>query len=51
MCVVCVQDFSALTPNILARAVETVCGGGLIIFLLPSVQNLHHVFEMSMVFD
>mmetsp|Transcript_5332 Transcript_5332/g.16779 ORF Transcript_5332/g.16779 Transcript_5332/m.16779 type:complete len:278 (-) Transcript_5332:4253-5086(-) len=35
-CVV-LQDFEALTPNVLARAIETVDGGGIIIFLISSV--------------
>uniref|UniRef100_T1K0U0 RNA cytidine acetyltransferase n=1 Tax=Tetranychus urticae TaxID=32264 RepID=T1K0U0_TETUR len=28
-----IQDFEALTPNVLARTIETVAGGGFIIFL------------------
>jgi len=28
------QDFEALTPNIMARTIETVKGGGLVVFLL-----------------
>lgn len=32
------QDFEALTPNLLARSIETVEGGGLVIVLLPPKQ-------------
>ncbi|KAH8304725.1 hypothetical protein KR044_007263, partial [Drosophila immigrans] len=46
---VCVlQDFEALTPNLLARTVETVEGGGLIILLLKSLQSLKQLYTMSM---
>lgn len=46
---VCVlQDFEALTPNLLARTVETVEGGGMIILLLKTLQSLKQLFAMSM---
>ncbi|KAH8416759.1 hypothetical protein KR222_003284 [Zaprionus bogoriensis] len=46
---VCVlQDFEALTPNLLARTVETVEGGGLIILLLKTLQSLKQLYTMSM---
>lgn len=46
---VCVlQDFEALTPNLLARTVETVEGGGLIILLLRSISSLKQLYTMSM---
>lgn len=46
---VCVlQDFEALTPNLLARTIETVEGGGLIILLLKSIQSLKQLYTMSM---
>lgn len=46
---VCVlQDFEALTPNLLARTVETVEGGGLIILLLKSINSLKQLYTMSM---
>lgn len=46
---VCVlQDFEALTPNLLARTVETVEGGGLIILLLKTMQSLKQLYTMSM---
>ncbi|XP_026467544.1 RNA cytidine acetyltransferase [Ctenocephalides felis] len=46
MCVL--QDFEALTPNLLARTIETVEGGGLIIFLLKSIASLKQLYTMSM---
>jgi N-acetyltransferase 10 len=42
------QDFEALTPNLLARTIETVAGGGLIIFLLRTVQSLKQLYAMTM---
>ncbi|KAJ8895006.1 hypothetical protein PR048_000315 [Dryococelus australis] len=46
MCIL--QDFEALTPNILARTIETVEGGGLIILLLRSVTSLRQLYTMTM---
>ncbi|KAH9495005.1 N-acetyltransferase 10, partial [Bulinus truncatus] len=46
MCVL--QDFEALTPNLLARTIETVEGGGLIIILLPTMSSLKQLMTMSM---
>lgn len=46
---VCVlQDFEALTPNLLARTIETVEGGGLIILLLKSIKSLKQLYTMQM---
>ena len=46
---VCVlQDFEAITPNLIARTFETVEGGGLIILLLKTIQSLKQLFTMSM---
>ncbi|XP_053686270.1 RNA cytidine acetyltransferase [Sabethes cyaneus] len=46
---VCVlQDFEALTPNLLARTIETVEGGGLIILLLKTLSSLKQLYTMSM---
>ena len=42
------QDFEALTPNILARTMETVEGGGLIIFLMRTVKSLKQLYTMTM---
>ena len=42
------QDFEALTPNILARTVETVAGGGMVILLLRSLQSLKQIHTLVM---
>jgi N-acetyltransferase 10 len=42
------QDFEALTPNLMARTIETVAGGGLVIFLLRTVKSLKQLYAMSM---
>lgn len=42
------QDFEAITPNLLARTVETVEGGGLIVLLLKSINSLKQLYTMSM---
>ncbi|ODV59343.1 ribosome biosynthesis protein KRE33 [Ascoidea rubescens DSM 1968] len=46
MCIL--QDFEALTPNLLARTVETVEGGGLVIILLKSLTSLKQLYTMTM---
>ncbi|ESO97610.1 hypothetical protein LOTGIDRAFT_103703 [Lottia gigantea] len=46
MCVL--QDFEALTPNLLARTIETVEGGGLIVLLLRTMTSLKQLYTMSM---
>lgn len=46
MCIL--QDFEALTPNLLARTIETVEGGGLIILLLRQLSSLTSLFTMVM---
>jgi N-acetyltransferase 10 len=43
-----IQDFEALTPNLLARTIETVEGGGLVILLMKSVDSLRQLYTMSM---
>jgi N-acetyltransferase 10 len=45
---VVLQDFEALTPNLLARTIETVEGGGLVIFLLKTMTSLQQLYSMSM---
>ncbi|KAJ3863578.1 hypothetical protein EV359DRAFT_64676 [Lentinula novae-zelandiae] len=42
------QDFEALTPNLLARTIETVEGGGLIVLLLKSMNSLRQLYIMGM---
>ncbi|KAK2746754.1 killer toxin resistant protein [Onygenales sp. PD_40] len=46
MCIL--QDFEALTPNLLARTVETVEGGGLVILLLKGMNSLKQLYTLSM---
>eukprot|EP00702_Spironucleus_salmonicida_P007154 EST48445.1 N-acetyltransferase-like protein [Spironucleus salmonicida] len=46
--VLILQDFQSLTPNTLAKCVETVRGGGMIILLITSVQNLKDLSEAKM---
>ncbi|THF98209.1 hypothetical protein TEA_016572 [Camellia sinensis var. sinensis] len=46
MCIL--QDFEALTPNILARTIETVEGGGLVVLLLRSLSSLSSLCTMVM---
>ncbi|CAK9804768.1 RNA cytidine acetyltransferase [Anthophora plagiata] len=46
MCIL--QDFEAVTPNLLARTIETVEGGGIIVFLLQSVKSLKQLYTMNM---
>ena len=41
------QDFEALTPNILARTIETVEGGGLVVLLLKSMSSLKQLYTMA----
>ncbi len=42
------QDFEALTPNLLARTMETVEGGGIIVLLISSLDSLSKLYTMSM---
>ncbi|KAJ2359321.1 N-acetyltransferase 10 [Coemansia erecta] len=46
MCVL--QDFEALTPNILARTIETVEGGGVVVLLLKTMRSLKQLYAMTM---
>ncbi|KAJ7951699.1 RNA cytidine acetyltransferase [Quillaja saponaria] len=46
MCIL--QDFEALTPNLLARTIETVEGGGLVVLLLRSLSSLTSLCTMVM---
>lgn len=46
MCVL--QDFEALTPNILARTIETVEGGGLVVLLLNNMNSLKQLYTLTM---
>ncbi|KIM44748.1 hypothetical protein M413DRAFT_442705 [Hebeloma cylindrosporum] len=42
------QDFEAITPNLLARTIETVEGGGLVVLLLKTMTSLKQLYTMSM---
>ena len=42
------QDFEAMTPNLLARTIETVEGGGIAVILLRSMTSLKQLYTMSM---
>jgi len=46
MCVL--QDFEFLTPNLLARTIETVSGGGIILLMLKSMTSLTQLYTMAM---
>lgn len=46
MCIL--QDFEAITPNLLARTMETVEGGGLVLLLLKGMNSLKQLYAMSM---
>lgn len=46
MCVL--QDFESITPNLLARTIETVEGGGLLVILLQTMSSLRQLFSMTM---
>ncbi|KAF8651842.1 hypothetical protein AX16_004642 [Volvariella volvacea WC 439] len=46
MCVL--QDFEAITPNLLARTIETVEGGGLVVLLLKTMTSLRQLYTMTM---
>lgn len=46
MCIL--QDFEAITPNLLARTIETVEGGGLVLLLLKGMSSLKRLYTLSM---
>eukprot|EP00917_Polyrhabdina_sp_WS-2016_P024759 GHVP01053487.1.p1 GENE.GHVP01053487.1~~GHVP01053487.1.p1 ORF type:complete len:626 (-),score=104.85 GHVP01053487.1:1198-3048(-) len=46
MCVL--SDFEHLTPNYLCRIIETVAGGGLVLMLMKSIENLKELYKVSM---
>ena len=46
---ICVlQDFEAITPNLLARTIETVEGGGMVLLLLKGMKSLKQLYTLSM---
>jgi N-acetyltransferase 10 len=42
------QDFEALTPNLLCRTIETVAGGGIVVFLFNNMTSLKQLYTISM---
>lgn len=46
MCIL--QDFEAITPNLLARTIETVEGGGLVLLLIKGMKSLKQLYTLSM---
>ena len=44
-----VKDFEALNPNLLARTVETVEGGGIVCLLLRTMNSLKQLYTLNMV--
>jgi N-acetyltransferase 10 len=42
------QDFEGLTPNLLARTMEAVEGGGVIVLLLSTLRSLKQLFTLTM---
>ncbi|KAM0799164.1 putative nucleolar ATPase Kre33 [Usnea florida] len=46
MCIL--QDFEAITPNLLARTIETVEGGGMALLLLKGMSSLKQLYTLSM---
>ena len=45
---VVLQDFDSLTPNLLARTVETCKGGGCVVIAVDKVQSLKQIYGMTM---
>lgn len=42
------QDFEAMTPNMLARTIETVEGGGIVVILLRSMECVEEFYTLPM---
>eukprot|EP00796_Vickermania_ingenoplastis_P011110 gene11110-7736_t len=42
------QDFEAISPNILARTMETVKGGGLIVIMFRAMRSLKQLYTIAM---
>lgn len=42
------QDFEAITPNILARTIETIEGGGIVCVLLNNITSLRQLYALTM---
>lgn len=46
MCIL--QDFEALTPNVLCRTVETVSGGGVVVLLLKTLDEVRQLHTATL---
>lgn len=42
------QDFEGVTPNLLARTMETVEGGGIVVLLLSTMASLKDLYSLTM---
>lgn len=42
------QDFEGITPNLLCRTVETIEGGGIVVFLVKTLTSLKQLYTMTM---
>ena len=42
------QDFEGVTPNLLARSMETVEGGGIVVVLLSTMASLRDLYSLTM---
>lgn len=42
------QDFEAITPNTLARTIETVEGGGIVVLMLRTMSSLRQLYSIGM---
>lgn len=42
------QDFEGVTPNLLARTMETVEGGGIVVVLLSTMASLRDLYSLTM---
>ncbi|KAF1744835.1 hypothetical protein MXB_1693 [Myxobolus squamalis] len=42
------QDFEALTPNIMAHTIETTEGGGVVCILLSTIKSVRQLYTMTM---
>lgn len=42
------QDFEAITPNLMARTIETVEGGGIVVLLLRTMTSLKQLYGLTM---
>ena len=42
------QDFEGINPNLLARTIETVEGGGIIVLLISTLRSLTQLYSLTM---